>query len=246
MNVIFLIINIMTRVLIIISLFYITICNAQEKKIRLYFYDCPTNNYLHFRASETSALYQITMQRYFNNFGFSIQYRINDKFYIRSGITDKKQKFDMSLHPYNLHRWNAFYYNGYPYTGQEGEIRYWGIPLLLSVKMNNIKKLSIFHSVGITTDIYYCNYNGYVTYVDTIAWTTPYFWNRGAYTDNIQQSLNKQTINATFSVQADMLLLKNAGISVEAVFNYGVMNFFKDTKRSNIISFEIKAGIFIQ
>ena len=158
--------------------------------------------------------------------------------YFKTGINLISQRFDIDyVYPFNL----VISPEGNIITGRFADVRYYEIPLLLSLKVKESKLIDVYHSVGISNNVL-----SKIKY-ESLSFKKPLsmddrIWSK--MTDDFNTKINNYVIGAVFSVHFDIKLYKNFGLNGEASINYGLSNYYKECNISTMIIYNFKAGIF--
>ncbi len=238
-------------ILITIALLNITYGIAQEKKLRIYLNYNKNYNYINYRTGkikinkgtpneyEISNIYSLGLEKKAFNLSLNIRYFINEKLGLNFGFSNVSKEFTIN--------YDEWYIYSDPVTGEHSppqrgmKMIYYNFPVLASYTVMNKKKLKVTHSLGVTTNVYYSNVDGY----RLVSNQSLGIWEKENIDYNNKYA-KKVFLNATFMVDVDILFFKWGGINLGGVADFGLTNCLKEPKISRLITLQIKAGIFIQ
>jgi len=208
---------------------------AQDGKLRFYLNYNHKYNYISFKTGNTK-IQSLDLERLSTDLSLNTRYFINNKLSLYSGVSKVSKKYSIDYHQG---------YIGSTTPLRVLTIRYIEIPLLASYTVLNKKKIKIFHSIGLTSDIYQSISNHipetyelkYITYPFT-GWVTEEIADKQKY-------FYKYILNATIMIDADVSIFKWSGINLGGVANFGITNCLKEPKWSRLITLQLKAGILI-
>lgn len=239
--------------MLLIILFFYLMGIAQDKKFQLYLDYNRNNNSIQFKSAKINDYLQnidlINLERFSDNFSLNMRYFITDKFGVYLGFSKTERNYVIHYNWDFMTNYNMGILSNYQIPGIKGQpvppergikMSYWEFPLLADLRVLDLKRIKVFHSIGLTSDVYYTN-SGYILKSDSITSS----W----YPENVDYNFkfaHKFLLNATFMVDIDLVIFKWGGINIGGIVNYGITNCLKEPKSSRLNSKQLKIGVFFQ
>ncbi|NCO55184.1 MAG: hypothetical protein COS14_04880 [Bacteroidetes bacterium CG02_land_8_20_14_3_00_31_25] len=176
------------------------------------------------------------------NYGVIFKYKFSKRLSLISGLIDSKKSITI-IYPEN-YRDPIDPTSSTILISRYGKVIYKEIPLLINYNVMTKRNWSMSGIIGITSEFYFS------TISETKTFKTTY--NNGIIiygqysNDFYKSSINKKLFNISFGFSNDYSIFNKLGISLDFILNYGLNKINSDIKNSNILSFEIRTGIFIQ
>ncbi|OFX42474.1 MAG: hypothetical protein A2046_09000 [Bacteroidetes bacterium GWA2_30_7] len=181
----------------------------------------------------------------FYKFQLLVEYKLNEKLYFNIGLSSSYKR--PLIIEYKL--WNSEFID----LGQVGQIgklgriikrecnvNYITTPLIIDYVILHYKKLQVFNSIGLLPEFFIYNSRYLITYTYLM---NSELSNSSFYETKPINFINKFLINIYFGTPIHYQTFNRLGIIIEPSIQYGLINLVKNTKRSNILSFELKLGI---